>query len=49
MNEIPTEQDLQFLAFAKAHRPCWFRQFERLQARDAKNAEKAKATVPDEV
>jgi hypothetical protein len=38
-----TQEDLDFLAFAKAHRPCWFRQFEELQKRDAKKAEKAQA------
>lgn len=43
-----SEQDKAFLAFVKAHRPCWLRDFERLQKRDAIKAAKS-ATVPDEV
>jgi hypothetical protein len=37
-----TEHDLAFLAWAKAHRGSYIREFERLQRRDAKKAEKEK-------
>jgi hypothetical protein len=42
-SEAVTQEDLDFLAFAKAHRQSWFRQFEQLQKRDAKKAERAQA------
>jgi hypothetical protein len=36
-----TEQDLAFIAWAKAHRGSYIREFERLQRRDAKKAKNA--------